>query len=170
MDKTIVALKIGGTACLGILTGVHLNFSTQTLKAILSLGSPTQAQKAFSVALGLLRSSARPLELIATTSLATAWFLSPRTGKHPYLWFASAPVLISIALERLRLSGVEYGITSTQTMKLQGGSAGGEVDEEVNGEVIKDGIDQYQHWVLIRGGIIGSGFLMSLVGLYGDHK
>jgi autophagy-related protein 33 len=80
-------------------------------------------------------------------------------------------VLISIALERLRLSGVEYGITSTQTLKvLQGGGAGGEIDEEVNGEVIKDGIDQYQHWVLIRGGIIGSGFLMSLVGLYGDHK
>ncbi|KAF8248178.1 hypothetical protein K440DRAFT_600463 [Wilcoxina mikolae CBS 423.85] len=154
MNRLIVALKISGTAALGILTGIHFNFSLQTLRSILSLNSPSQAQKAFTVALGLLRSTARPLELIATTSLATAWFLSPKSGRHPYLWIASAPVLLSIVFERFRLTGVE----------------GTGTDEEVNGEVIRLGIDEYQHWVLVRGGIIGTGFLLSLVGLYGDHK
>jgi hypothetical protein len=59
--------------------------------------------------------------------LATAWLLAPKHGKHPYLWFASVPVVLSVGIERLRLAGVEYGIMSTPT------STSNEV--EVNGEV-----------------------------------
>jgi autophagy-related protein 33 len=79
-------------------------------------------------------------------------------------------VLLSIVFERYRLTGVEYGVMATQTVKNDGGRRGTGTDEEVNGEVIRLGIDEYQHWVLVRGGIIGTGFLLSLVGLYGDHK
>ncbi|KAA8913868.1 hypothetical protein FN846DRAFT_37082 [Sphaerosporella brunnea] len=158
MNRLLVALKIGGTASLGILTGVHLNFSLETLRAITAL--PSAAQKAFTIALGLLRSTVRTLEIAATASLATAWLLAPKHGKHPYLWFASVPVVLSVGIERLRLAGVEYGIMSTPT------STSNEV--EVNGEVVRKGVDDWRRWGLIRGGIIGSGFLLALVGLYGD--
>lgn len=79
-------------------------------------------------------------------------------------------MLLSIVFERFRLSGVEYGVMVTQTVKIDGGRRGTGTEEEVNGEVVRSGIDEYQHWVLVRGGIIGTGFLLSLVGLYGDHK
>lgn len=126
-----------------------------------------QAQKAFTIALGLLRSTVRPLEFFATASLAGAYFLSPATGKHPYLFIASAPVLLSIAIEKLKLSGVEFGVLRVQT---SGERRGTGADVEVNGEVVRAGVDEWARWGIVRGMIVGSGFLLSLVGLYGDHK
>jgi len=169
MNHAIVGLKIGGVASLGILTGVHFNFSLETLRTILSLSSAPHAQKAFVTALGLFRSTVRPLELAATTSLITAWILSPRSGKHPYLWFASVPVAIGIAIERLKLSGVEVGVLTTQTVRSERGRRGTGAEVEINGEVVRGGLDNWRTWGLMRGAIIGAGFLMSLVGLYGDH-
>jgi autophagy-related protein 33 len=89
--------------------------------------------------------------------MATAWVLSPINHRHPYLWFATVPVLAGVGIERLRLSGVENGVMSIPK---------GEV--EVNGEVVRAGVDDWRRWGLVRGGIIGSGFLVALVGLYGD--
>ena len=136
------------------------------------------------MALGLLRATARPLELLATTSLAAAWLLAPRSGKHPYLWYAAAPLVASVALERAGLvSGVGYGVMATDTTRCRwdAWSGGGVVDldldvdlavedgGDVNGEVVRDRIDGYRRWVLLRGSFIGVGFLVSLVGLYGDR-
>ena len=132
------------------------------------------------MALGLLRATVRPLELLATTSLAAAWLLAPRSAKHPYLWYAAAPLVASVALERAGLvSGVGYGVMATDTTRRRWDtwSGGGAVDldldvdlaADVNGEVVRDRIDGYRRWVLLRGGFIGVGFLVSLVGLYGDR-
>ena len=127
-----------------------------------------QAQRAFTIAIGLLRSTARPLELVATTTLVGAYLLSPKTGRHPYLFLASAPVLISIALEKLKLSGVEIGVLDVQTAANTRKGTGSEV--EVNGEVVRAGVDEWARWGVVRGAIVGSGFLVGLVGIYGDHK
>jgi hypothetical protein len=43
MNRLIIALKIGGTACLGILTGVHLNFSQETLRVLTTLSSASNS-------------------------------------------------------------------------------------------------------------------------------
>ena len=130
------------------------------------------------MALGLLRATARPLELFATTSLAAAWLVSPRYAKHPYLWYAALPLVASAALEKMGLvSGVTYGVMATDTLRLRDtwpvGGGGVDLEAEgrgdVNGEVVRDRIDAYRRWVLLRGGFIGASFFVSLVGLHGPR-
>jgi autophagy-related protein 33 len=117
----------------------------------------------------MFRSTVRPLELAATTSLISAWVLSPRSGKHPYLWYASIPVLFSIAIEKMKLSGVEIGVLESQILISEGGRQGTGAEVEANGEAVRGGLDDWRRWGLVRGGIIGSGFLLCLVGMHGEH-
>jgi len=166
MSRSVVAgLKLGGIFSLGILTGVHLNFSIATIKSIITLSSAPQAQKAFSTALGLLRSTVRPLEIAATGALLTAFALSPKHGKHPYLVMCAAAPLIGIAVEKLKLSGVEYGVRNVETSGTRRGTG---ADVEVNGEVVRGGLEQWRQWGLVRGSLIGVGFGMGLLGIWGD--
>jgi len=166
MSRSIVAgLKLGGVFSLGLLTGVHLNFSIATIKSILSLASAPQAQKAFITALGSLRATVRPLETLTTTCLLTAFALSPRHGKHPYLLLCAATPLICTAIEKLKLSGVEYGIRSIET---NGDRRGTGAEVGINGEVVCGKLEDWRTWGLFRGGLMGAGFGMGLLGIWGD--
>ncbi|KAI5777695.1 hypothetical protein EDC01DRAFT_713648 [Geopyxis carbonaria] len=169
MNQLIIGLKIGGTFSLGLLTGTHLNFSLNTIKSIISVASAPHAQRAFITSLGLLRSTVRPLEIIATASLITSWILSPRYGRHPYLWIASTPIFISIAIEKCKLAGVETGVLSTQTVLSHPITKRSNMEAEINGEVVNENLECWGKWGLLRGGIIGTGFVISLIGLYGDR-
>jgi len=179
MNRVRTALKITGTFALGVLTGMHLNFSLQTLRTLLALNSagglrsrslllrepltdppaPAQARRAFALSVGLLRSTARPAELVAAASLVAAWLLSPRGGRHPYLLLATLPLAAAVGVERLELAGVEYGVRA---------QAEGEGEAEVNGEAIEVGMEAWRRWGAVRGGLLGVGFAVSLVGIYGD--
>ncbi|TGZ76198.1 hypothetical protein EX30DRAFT_336900 [Ascodesmis nigricans] len=161
LRKLIVALKISSAIALGLLSGVHFNFSTNTIQTLLNLPSASQAQRAFTTSIGLLRSTVRPLELLTTVALFGAYALSPKSGRHPYLLLAGAPVVVSIAVEKMKLAGVEMGVQRARTAK--------EGEVEVNGEVVRGGIEAWRQWALVRGGIVGLGFVLNVVGLYGDR-
>ncbi|KAI5856287.1 hypothetical protein BZA05DRAFT_433916 [Tricharina praecox] len=169
MNRLLTTLKLTGTFALGVLTGVHFNFSLQTLRTLLALNSASQARRAFTISLGLLRSTVRPLELIAAASLLTAWLLSPRGGKHPYLLLATLPVAAAVGVERLKLVGVEYGVQTLGEGEVKEGERDGVKGEaEVNGEAVQGGMEAWKQWGLVRGGIVGVGFGIALVGVYGD--
>lgn len=79
-------------------------------------------------------------------------------------------MLLSIGIEKLKLSGVEYGVqklkTKEETVERRMVAQG---DVEVNGEVVRAGIEEWRRWGVVRGAIVGVGFGLSLVGLYGDR-
>ncbi|KAL7270898.1 hypothetical protein RUND412_006378 [Rhizina undulata] len=165
MEKLTSPLKLGGIFSLGLLTGVHINFSTSTLSSILRLASAPQAQKAFTTAVGSLRATVRPLEALSTASLFLAFLLSPKYARHPYLILAGATPLLAIGVERLRLSGVEIGVLEIVSTEAE---ADGNV-VEVNGEVVRGGIENWRRWGLVRGLMVGVGFGLGLVGIWGDR-
>ena len=113
-------------------------------------------------ALGLLRGIVRPLELLAATALLSAYTLSPSQGRHPYLLIATGGVAASWGIEKLRLGSVEYGVRSVETLDR-------EEMVEVNGEVVRGGLERWRSWGLWRGGAVGMGFVLSAVGVYGDR-
>ncbi|KAG0639712.1 hypothetical protein HOY80DRAFT_1009393 [Tuber brumale] len=156
-------LKFTGVFSLGILSGVHLNFSTATLDAILSLPSASAAQRAFSISLGKLRQVVRPLEIAATASLFTAFLFGGRRGRHGYLIFTGLMPVLGVALEKSRMVGVEVGVVNVQTRKKRGGES-----VDVNGEVVKGGMEAWRVWGLVRGGLVAFGFAMGVVGIWGD--
>ncbi|RPB17114.1 hypothetical protein P167DRAFT_479492 [Morchella conica CCBAS932] len=162
MSKVVATLKFTGVISLGLLTGIHLNFSTSTLSSILTLASAPQAQRAFSVSLGLLRQVTRPLEVAASGVLVAAWWFAGKGGRHPYLLLTAAVPLVARLVEGARLSAVEAEVVSVET---EGRGRGG---VEVNGEVVRGGLERWRRWGLVRGGLLGMGFAMGVVGIWGD--
>lgn len=73
--------------------------------------------------------------------------------------------LICIAVEKLKLSGVEYGVRSIETTGSRRGT-GAEV--EINGEVVRGKLENWRTWGLFRGSLMGVGFGMGLLGIWGD--
>lgn len=72
------------------------------------------------------------------------------------------PVL-GIALEKSRMVGVEVSVVNVQTRKKKGGES-----VDVNGEMVKGGMEAWRVWGLVRGGLVAFGFAMGVVGIWGD--
>lgn len=103
------------------------------------------------------------MEILASASLTTAFLFGGRYGRHPYLIFTALMPLAGIALEKKKMAGVEIGVLNAPTEKKKKGD---QVD--VNGEVVRGGLEKWRVWGLVRGGIIGFGFAMGVVGIWGD--
>jgi len=86
-----------------------------------------------------------------------AWLISPRGGKHPYLILATLPIAAAVGVERHKLAGVEHGVRALD-----------DGEGQANGEAVQGGMEAWRKWGLLRGGIVGVGFAVGLVGIYGD--
>src|SRR5205807_1434053 len=83
-------------------------------------------------------------------------------GRHGYLIFTGLIPVLGGALERSRMVGVEVGVVNVQTRKKRGGES-----VDINGEVVKGGMEAWRVWGLVRGGLVAFGFAMGVVGVWG---
>lgn len=129
----------------------------------------------------------RLLSAVSTGSLLVAYMLSPRYGRHPYLLWTALTVALSagtdlwlsrdarrlLVKERRRAAAAATGSSNGG-----GSSAGNEQtpaaaaatgdSSPANGEEVKIGMERFQVAQAVRAGIAGLGFLMSVVGIWGD--
>ncbi|KAI5811293.1 hypothetical protein DFH27DRAFT_620349 [Peziza echinospora] len=167
------ALKITSTVALGILTGTHLSFSLSTIQAILILPSARQARAIFTTLLPTHTTTlTTPLTLASTIPLLLAYLVSPRRLRHPYLLISAFLPLLAYGYDARVLKLVERDIANASSWRQYDdrgvvvGEEGGE--EVVNGEAVRGGLERYRVGGLVRAGVVGVGFLVGVVGNWGD--
>lgn len=168
MPRTTVSIcKFVGSISLGLLTGVSYTISTITIPSLLTLPSATTAQQAFVRLQSLSLKHLRTLATVSASSFLLAYALSPSRGRHLYLLWTSLAVALS--------GGVDLWLGAGQARDLVrdrrrvGATADDTPDlSPANGEEVKNGMEQFRVAQGVRAGIAGVGFLMSVVGIWGD--
>lgn len=103
--------------------------------------------------------------MVASGALVAAWCLAGKGGRHPYLLLTAAMPLLGLVIEGARLKPVEFGVLSVDTA---GAKAKGRKEVDVNGEVVRGGLENWRRWGLVRGGVVAVGFGMGVMGIWGD--
>jgi len=151
MPTGISFLKFVGTVSLGLLTGVSYTLSTQSLPSLLTLPSAKPAAYTLRQTTRLATLHIRTLSTIASLSLALAFFLSPSRARHPYLLWTS-------------IVAAANGMVGFHV----DGDMANEEAEEVNGEQVERKTRERQWTEFGRAALSGVGFIMSVVGIWGD--
>ncbi|KAK6505798.1 hypothetical protein TWF481_007689 [Arthrobotrys musiformis] len=160
MCRPVVALtKFVGVGSLGLLTGVSFATSFASIKSLLTLPSAPAAHRSFTHLTNSISSLTKPLTYITTISFITAYIFSPSHKKHPYLLFTAVLPVLS--------SGYAYAVLNPKAERMdrlleENGEKG------VNGEELRNGILEWEQasWGVVAGR--GLGFLLAVVGIWGD--
>ncbi|KAK6335802.1 hypothetical protein TWF730_003179 [Orbilia blumenaviensis] len=160
MCRPVVAVtKFVGVCSLGLFTGVSFSTSYASIKSLLTLPSAPAAHRSFTHLTTTLSSLKTRLTYIATLSLLTSYLFSPSHKRHPYLLFtAMLPVLSS---------GYSYVVLAPKATRMEqllevNGEKG------VNGEELRDGILEWEEASWGVTGFWGVGFMMGVIGIWGD--
>ncbi|WPH02744.1 Hypothetical protein R9X50_00561200 [Acrodontium crateriforme] len=156
MPAAIALCKFVGTISLGLLTGVSYTLSTQSLPSLLTLPSATPAAHTLIQTQRLAGRHILALSSISAYTLAFAFWLSPRRLRHPYLLWTSLLAWSSgMPLTYLMSKTFKHQITTEEAM-------------DANGEQIEIATRDRQWMEFVRMGISGLGFVMGVVGIWGD--
>ncbi|KAF1961637.1 hypothetical protein CC80DRAFT_401264 [Byssothecium circinans] len=162
VNGTISVFKFVGTISLGLLTGVSASLSTIALPALLTLPTAVHARSTLTYLSSKSRLLSSYLRHITTFTLFSAYLLSPRRFRHPYLLYTS---ILTFA------SG--YGVDYTVKLKTGVNERRGEVEleaqgDDVNGEQVRQAVERMRFGEGVRAVVAGLGFAMGVVGLWGD--
>ena len=132
---------------------------------------------------------------LSTSSFCTAYFLSPRSQRHPYLLWTSLFISLSGLTIFLPLPAIPSSLKLEKDnekeekkrrdrkgkgkMRMDAsyevlGDSEGMVSEEeddvdaVNGEIVRGEMERFRFEQVLRMGFAGVGFAMSVVGIWGD--
>ncbi|KAF2721730.1 hypothetical protein K431DRAFT_246621 [Polychaeton citri CBS 116435] len=155
MPQTVTLCKFVGTISLGLLTGVSYTLSTQSLPSLLTLPSAKPAAYTLAQQTRLATLHIRTLSTISSLSLALAFFLSPSRVRHPYLLWTSLVAASSGGLNLLMDSKYKSRVTK-------------EAIDEINGEEVEKDARGQQWLEGVRSALAGAGFVMGVIGLWGD--
>lgn len=150
--STINACKIIGTCGLGLLAGLYTGHSLLTMPTVLANETSTGASRAFEHMLGR---SQRLLGSVSSTTLlcfSTAYVLSPKAVRHPYLVYAALSIPITAVYTTILMQPLSHNI----------------VTESTNGEELRDSAQKWSKMNLGRAAISAAFFLLTLVGVHGD--
>ncbi|TKA34407.1 hypothetical protein B0A54_15239 [Friedmanniomyces endolithicus] len=154
MSTSIALLKFVGTISLGLLTGVSYTLSTLALPSLLTLPSAKPAAYTLRQTARLATLHITALSALSTLSLGLAFALSPKRIRHPYL---------------LWTAGIAAGSGGMSFVMGDGFGKGDEgVVGEVNGEEVERRARELQWGEVLRMGVSGVGFVMGVVGIWGD--
>jgi len=135
---------------------VSYTLSTLTLPSLLSLPSATAAHTTFLHLQTLAKTHLRALSALSTTTLVLAYALAPRRGRHPYLLWTALTVALS--------GGVDFALRHDEE-QLRSTEEG---EGALNGEMVRRSVERFRVAQAVRAGVAGVGFLMSVVGIWGD--
>ncbi|KAH8602749.1 hypothetical protein B0O99DRAFT_473869, partial [Bisporella sp. PMI_857] len=186
--RTVSSLKFVGSISLGLLTGLSYTLSTLTLPTLLTLPTATSASKAFTNLTTVSLTHLRVLASISSSSFILAYVFSPRSQKHPYLlWttlFVAGSALTDFVLptprktvssrtapkkreQNLRPMDASYEVVGHDSNS-EGTQSEAEVEDEVNGEEVREQMEGFMLGQIVRTAVAGVGFVMSVVGIWGD--
>ncbi|ETN44650.1 uncharacterized protein HMPREF1541_10320 [Cyphellophora europaea CBS 101466] len=158
-------LKFVGTVSLGLLTGVSYSLSTITLPSLAVLPSAARAARALATIQERATRRILTLASVSSISLVTCYTLASPRGKHPYLLWTALVGLIGG-------QGVEYWFNGWTrfTLKRQSKETGYvEVESsEINGEKVEAEMAREVRTQNVRTAVSLVGFLMGVVGIWGD--
>ncbi|KAI9771793.1 MAG: hypothetical protein M1840_001563 [Geoglossum simile] len=164
---TITTAKFVGSVSLGLLTGLSYALANITIPSLLHLPSASTARTAFNHILTGSRVHLRALSIISSSSLLLAYVLSPRRGRHPYLVWTAATVGLSCYGSVAFFYGMGKSQSDTHARRQR--SVYEEVpDADVNGEQLERAMEDFQFRQTVRTVVVGLGFLMNIVGIWGD--
>lgn len=99
---------------------------------------------------------------ITTFSLFSAYLLSPRRFRHPYLLYTSIFSYVSGPSVDLLLGWVAGSNEKRQVLDLEAQG------DDVNGEQVRQAVERKQFAERIKAGLVGLAFGMQVVGMWGD--
>ncbi|KAK0978493.1 hypothetical protein LTS01_012767, partial [Friedmanniomyces endolithicus] len=139
--------------------GVSYTLSTLSLPSLLTLPSAKPAAYTLRQIARLATLHITALSALSTLSLGLAFALSPKRIRHPYLLWTAAIAAGSGGMSFVIGEGLGKGRGK--------GFGKGEV-EEVNGEEVERRARELQWGEFLRMGVSGVGFVMGVVGIWGD--
>ncbi|MCJ1473961.1 hypothetical protein MMC13_002617 [Lambiella insularis] len=163
---TIFASKFVGTVSLGLLTGSSLTLSFLTLPTLLDLPTLPPALSSFTHLRRTASSYQTLLTTLATTSLLLAYTLSPSKARHPYLLMTAAITASTWGIAWWR-KDAERELTLEKGRSAEWARARAE-SGEVNGEVVREEMEEWRWGQVLRAGAWGWAWGMSVVGIWGD--
>jgi len=194
--RRVAPFKLFGTVSLGLLTGMSWTMSSIAVPALLVLPSALTATNAYNHLSERGIFELRALSIVSGSCFLAAYALSPRGYRHPYLlWtlcivsvagsfdlffnFSPEPSPAAKALaeakeqrkrDRKGKGRMEASYEVVGESHSEGTSeAEAEIEEEdLNGEEVRAEMESFKMVQTIRYYVSGVGFLMSLVGLWGD--
>lgn len=195
-SKKVSVLKFVGTVSLGLLTGTSYTLSTSTIPQLLELPSASSAAKAFRSITSTAATHLNTLTGVAGSAFLLAFALSPRGYRHPYLIYTSvfvlstrltdyfAPALFGapadFSQKRAALAKARREKAAAKRMEqsyeVLGESTSDEAlsgedvfeEEEINGEEVRSEVELFVKNHLVQTALAGVGFMMAVVGIWGD--
>lgn len=127
----------------------------------------------------------RWLSTTCTAVFIAAFVLAPRRARHPYLIYtailcalgASPRIVDKIATRISPLQKQATGIPDrlarsnsemAESAVMVGQSSSSEDEEDVNGEVVRKAVERNQLAESVKTGLWGFGFLLSIIGIWGE--
>ena len=147
---------------LTIIKGVSATLSTTAFPALLALPTATNARTSLAYLSKQSTWLSSYLRHITTFTLFSAYLLSPRRFRHPYLLYTSIFAFISGPGVDYAVSAMEGPAEKRQIMELEAQG------EEVNGELVREVVERRQRTERVKTGLAGLAFAMQVVGIWGD--
>ncbi|KAF9737020.1 hypothetical protein PMIN06_011360 [Paraphaeosphaeria minitans] len=161
-SPTVSICKFVGTISLGLLTGISASLSTTALPALLTLPTAVTARSTHTYLSSKTRLLSSYLRHITTFTLFSAYLLSPRRFRHPYLLYTSIFAFVSGP-------GVDYAVAFREGKNEQRALLDLEAQgDDVNGEQVRHAVERMRFTEAVRAGISGVAFAMGVVGIWGD--
>ncbi|KAL8945840.1 MAG: hypothetical protein Q9222_007676 [Ikaeria aurantiellina] len=162
--------------------GLSYTLSTTTVPPLLALPSATPAHSTFRHLRTLTSRHQVLLSTLSATSLVMAYLLSPSRARHPYLLWASLVIGLGWSGEgyaKIKGKVSKDNVAENRKQNNLGRRAvrdGSWTEDEewvaeegdVNGEVVREGMESWRHKQGFKAGIWGLGWAMAVVGLWGD--
>lgn len=138
------------------------SLSTIALPSLLTLPTAVTARTTLTYLSSKTRVLSSYLRHITTFTLFSAYLLSPRRFRHPYLLYTSIFAFVSGP-------GVDYAISyregtnerrTTLDLEAQG--------DDVNGEQVRQAVEKMRFTESVRAVVAGVAFAIEVVGIWGD--
>ncbi|KAF1847435.1 uncharacterized protein K460DRAFT_414182 [Cucurbitaria berberidis CBS 394.84] len=160
--QTISVCKFVGTISLGLLTGVSVTLSSIALPALLALPTAVNARTSLTYLSYKSTNLTSYLRHITTFTLFSAYLLSPRRFRHPYLLYTSIFAFVSGPGVDYAVSWKEGSDEKRQVLDLEAQG------DDVNGEQVRQAVERKQFTERIKTGLAGLAFTIQLIGIWGD--
>jgi autophagy-related protein 33 len=172
--------------------GLSYTLSTLTLPTLLTLPTAASASRAFTNLTNVSLIHLRTLAGISSSSFLLAYLLSPRGQKHPYLLWTTAFVassgLIDVIIRPFARKSLIAARAARKPVDRKGKGrqmdasyevlghdsnseatmSGEEMDEEINGEEVREQMEGFLTNQIARTAVAAVGFAMSVIGIWGD--